>query len=359
LNAIETALLVCLISLSSFFSSSEVAIFSLSRFQIRQLKESFIAAQKKIKTLLADPGGLLITILIANEVINVSMATVIASVISRKWESINNTLVNTYNINIMRDLPDWASQSVFVIIFTTPVLLILCEVTPKVIGTRMNHIIAPIFVKPLFFIYNIFRPIRIILTAITRLFFKSKNTTGEKNKKNSILSEKDFLYLVERGKEEGLVHESEVDLIKNIFDLDDTTVTEVCTPINKTFLIPKEMKIKDANKIIDIKKLSRIPVIGKNRNDIVGVLHSKDLLYLKLNEKELEGAVSQHMRTPYFVSESTKLNALFRRLKKNNTHMAIVESQKKLPIGIITMNDMIDEVFEDLFSKKNKGNSSS
>ena len=359
MSAIETALLVCLISLSGFFSSSEVAIFSLSRFQIRQLKESFITAQKKIKTLLADPGGLLITILIANEFINVSMATVIASVISNKWESINHTLVNTYNISMLSELPSWAAQSVFVILFTTPVLLILCEVTPKVIGTKMNHIIAPIFVKPLFFIYKSFRPIRLVLTATTRLFFKAKSPADEKSKKNSKLSEKDFLYLVEKGKEEGLVHESEVDLIKNIFDLDDTTVSEVCTPINKTFLIPKEMKIKDANKIIDIKKLSRIPVIGKNKNNIVGVLHSKDLLYLKLNEKDLEGTVAQHMRTPYFVSESTKLNTLFRRLKKNNTHLAIVETQSKTPIGIITMNDMIDEVFEDLFSKKDKGNSSS
>src|SRR5437868_6513961 len=130
MTSVEFLLFLSLIFFSASLSASEVALFSLSRFQLRSLKENFRPTYRKIKRLLGDPGGLLITILVLNEVINISLSTLIASTVSR------------FNLPIpfyLSRVPSWFLKTILDIAFTAPIILIFCEVTPKVIGTRINR----------------------------------------------------------------------------------------------------------------------------------------------------------------------------------------------------------------------------
>jgi putative hemolysin len=140
-----------------------------------------------------------------------------------------------------------------------------------------------------------------------------------------------------------------VELIKNVFEFDDTTISQVSTPIAQVRSLPVKTTIRQALASIRSQRFSRIPITGKNRWDIIGILYSKDLLRAKLESRQLDESVSELMLEPIFVSPTMKLNALFRRFKQQKTHMAVVQKAPGEALGIITMSDVLDVLFDDLF----------
>lgn len=129
---VEFLICAVLIGVSAFLSSSEIAIFSLSRFQIRSLKDHFRAVHRRIKRLLADPAGLLVTILVVNEAVNIALSALITSNISQNRQRIDG-LSSSWNI-AGHTIPGWAVDAVLGTLVTAPIILFLCEVTPKVIA---------------------------------------------------------------------------------------------------------------------------------------------------------------------------------------------------------------------------------
>ena len=139
-------------------------------------------------------------------------------------------------------------------------------------------------------------------------------------------------------------------MIKNIFELDDTPVSEVATPLSQVFTLSAQALIPDALTVFRDRKYSRIPVLGSNRKDIVGILYSKDLLRAKLDPQISKKTVADLMRRPFFVRPNLRLNVLFRKFKRQKIHMAVVKESEGRIIGVVTMNDILEAVFEDLFS---------
>jgi CBS domain containing-hemolysin-like protein len=157
MTALELFACVVLGAVSSWLSASEIALFSLSRFQLRSLKERFRGAHRKIKRLLADPTGLLITLLAANEVVNVGLSSIIAQSLAR-WR--RPDWVERLPI------PHWALSTLLGLLISTPIVLLLCDVTPKIVGSRANRLIAPATAGPLSVLYDVFKPVRVVLAAI-------------------------------------------------------------------------------------------------------------------------------------------------------------------------------------------------
>jgi CBS domain containing-hemolysin-like protein len=334
------SLLACLvlICISAYMSSAEIALFSLSRFQIRSMKETFGSGHRKIKKLLSDPGGLLVTILVVNEVVNIALAAIITEAVSRHSFS-----------GFLGRFPSWAVNTFLGLIITTPIALILCDATPKVIGAKANRLVATLGIGPLHFIYDIFKPIRSILTFIvnsvsTGRFHSSKSS----EKEQPMLKESEFLMMVEEGKKEGAIEESEYELIQNVFELDDTTVAQVYTPMNQAQVVTATATLKDVLISMRNERHSRIPVVTSNRKKVVGILYTKDLLRAKLDPSNMSMPVEEVMRKPFTVAPTTRLNALFRKLKQQKTHMAIVQSQTGESIGIVTMTDVLEALFGEM-----------
>jgi putative hemolysin len=200
-------------------------------------------------------------------------------------------------------------------------------------------------------IYNLFRPVRAVLKRVVATV---AHWSGDRNTATAdstqTLKESDFLLMLEEGQREGAVHASEVELIKNVFEFDDTTVAQVFTPIAQVRSVPITTTIRQALASLRGQRFSRIPVTSKNRRDIIGVLYSKDLSRAKLENNNMEDPVTELMLDPIFVSPTMKLNALFRRFKQQKTHMAVVQKTPGEALGIITMNDVLDVLFEDLFA---------
>jgi putative hemolysin len=345
MTLLELLLIGSLVFASAYMAASEIALFSLSRFQLRSLKERNRTDHRKIKKLLADPGGLLVTILVVNEVLNIAISTLVTGSLSR-----SGSLNPPAFLERIISLPPWAYETIMGTLIATPILLLLCEITPKTIAARANQLIAPLTVDTVTIIYNLFRPVRAVLKQIVSTV---AHWSGDRNTattdSNQTLKESDFLLMLEEGHKEGAVHASEVELIKNVFEFDDTTVAQVFTPIAQVRSVPVTTTIRQVLASLRGQRFSRIPVTSKNRRDIIGVLYSKDLSRAKLENTHMEDSVTELMLEPIFVSPTMKLNALFRRFKQQKTHMAVVQKTPGEALGIITMNDVLDVLFDDLF----------
>ncbi len=342
MNSFELLACLFLVLFSAYLSASEIALFSLSRFQIKSIKDEFRTTHKTVKKLLADPSGLLITILILNEMINITLTSLITEAVST-----SETVPSLFLFH----LPRWGSNTLLGILITAPIVLILCEITPKVIAARLNRYIAVLTVRPLNFLYVAFRPVRWIVQRLLRLVPGKSTTSGHGTQENPlILKESDFLLMVEEGHKEGAIGQSEFDLIKNVFELDDTPVSEVTTPLSQVLSLPLQTSVKDALTAFRDRRYSRVPILSANKKDIVGVLYSKDLLRAKFDPGLSSKTIADLMRRPFFVRPNLRLNVLFRKFKRQKIHMAVVKDALGEVIGVVTMSDLLDAVFEDLFA---------
>lgn len=352
METLSTLFVLILIAASGFLNGSEVAVFSLSKIQLKQMRDRFKSAQRTIRRLLGDPAGLLAAILVSSEVVNIALSTVISHAISGSHDNPWSQWLATHPL---KHLPDWAVDVVLGTVVTFPILLLLCEITPKVISARVNTLVAPLVSTPLNVLYHLLGPIRfgvrLVENALKKLMPGTENE-GPLVSTSSKLREEDFMSMVEEAQKEGTVQSSELGLIRNVFDLDDTPAIEIATPLSRVFMLPQTTTLQQALALMKEgtqgHRYSRIPVYGKNRADVVGVLYSKDLLVARLEKTDPNTPISELMWKPYFVNSGTYLNSLFRKLKKQRVHLAIITNEQSLPIGVVTMNDVLEALLDEL-----------
>lgn len=337
-------------------SGSEIALFSLSKFQLKQLRDRFRSSHKTIKKLLADPPGVLLTLLITNEVVNIAISSIITSSVARSHDG---ELTAWIRDHWLATAPDWFLDIALSALIASPVILLLCEITPKVIGARLNTLVAPGVANPLLLVYRALSPVRFLARTIQSLFTrwtpKRDAAKGDSDKK---LKEEDFLSIVEAAHREGAIQETELQLIRNVFELDDTPVKEVATPITKVFSLPSVTTLDRAADILRSEgkkhKYSRVPVYGRTKSDIVGILYSKDLLIAKLEKEDPKTLISEMMWKPFVVSETMRLNSVFRRMRKQRTHMAIVTNEYGSAVGVVTLSDVLEALLDELLMDEAK-----
>lgn len=343
---------IILILTSGFLSSSEVALFSLSRFQVRALKDHIHpSTYKKIKRLLQDPPGLLLSILVVNEVVNIALSSLITQSIAQQPGGSHSSGSNG----------GWLSDLFQGTAISTFLVLIACEITPKMVAARANRLIALSATTPLAILYDFMMPARFVLGHIANgvlAVFQTRKTPSRARNDSSadahargtqeILKESEFLLMVEEGHKEGAIQRSELDLIQNVFELDDTRVSDIYTPLSQVQLMTIDTSIKQALTGLKGNRYSRIPIVAPNRHQILGILYTKDLLRSKLDQTMTDRPVSELMRRPLVVNPTMHLNALFRKFKRQRTHMAVVQKVSGETLGIVTMNDVLDSLFGDL-----------
>ena len=354
-GTLETLVVMACIALSAFLSASEIALFSLSKYQLKMVRDRFRTSHRLIRRLLADPSGVLITTLILNEILNISLSTLIVESIATYDLT---TLHRWLPVLDRRDVPGWAIEMVIGVLITTPIVLVLCEITPKVIAARANTIVAPITAPLLTFLYHAVAPLRWflkgLLNAVRFLVPGRRKGPLLSNIEAKRLKEEDFLVIAEEAHKEGNIQTSELGLIRNVFDLDDTPVVEITTPFSRVITLSAATKIEAALAIVRTqsrgKSYSRIPVYGANRHEIVGILYSKDLLISRLSREEFQEPISTITWKPFLISQNMRLNTVFRRMKQQRTHMAIVTNDRGQAIGIVTMHDVLEALLEELMS---------
>lgn len=352
MEPLSTLLVLILIAASGFLNGSEVALFSLSKIQLKTIREKFKASHRKIRKLLGDPAGLLASILIANEVVNVALSSLVSSAVSGSHE---HPWLRALANGPLAGLPEWAIDVILGTVITAPLLLLLCEITPKIVSARVNTLIAPAVATPLGALYQAMTPVRFLIRTVERTVKKiMPGTRGEGPLISTAakLREEDFINLVEEAQKEGAIQSTELGLIRNVFDLDDTPVSEIASPLSRVFMLPQTTSIQSALSSMKEgasgQRYSRVPVFGKNRQEIVGILYSKDLLVARHEREDPTTPISELMWKPFTVTAHTQLNSLFRKMKRQRIHLAIVTNAQGTPIGIVTMNDVLEAILDEL-----------
>jgi len=318
-------LCLLLITCSFIFSASEIALFSLSRLQLKQIKDQSEALFRRIRTLIHDSFGLLITVLLFNEMLNIALGSVLTS-------------------HVVEPLHfGWKAQILVGILITTPITLICCELTPKVVATRANRMVVSVFLPIVYTFYLATKP----LVALIKFFLPQQPV-----KELHQLHEEDFIILAEEQTETGDLHETELELIKNVFEMDDTRVEQLSTPIRKIVTVPESATVEQAAHLLLRDKIySRVPVHGKTKDDIVGVILTKDLVEIKINPDIRTEPIMSIAKEPLIISGTLSIDSLFRKMKSKKVQIAFVKNAAGKITGLITLQDILDALIEEAFEE--------
>jgi len=328
---------IVLILLSAFFSGSETALFSLSLLEIKILEK-----EKKIKNaiilkLLHNPRKVLVTILLGNTFVNIALA-VTSSKISLE-------LSHKYNFSRSFAL----SMSAIII---TAIIVIFGEITPKNIAYSFNEQISRIVAFPIYFIQIIFTP---LINIIMYLVDSIMRMVGFSEKKLSepLITHQEIEMIFTGNDNSSLFLNDEKDMIEEIFEFEERSVKEIMTPRHKMICISKEASFDELYQTILEEKYSRLPVYDGSSDNIIGVLYVKRLLpfVIKNNLDKHKFDIMDYIQDVVFVPETRSVSELFKDLKSNKTHFAIVVDEYGGTEGLVTFEDIIEEVVGDIFDE--------
>jgi CBS domain containing-hemolysin-like protein len=318
----QIMVLIVLLLLSGFFSSAEMALFSISRAKARHIAKEKGLTNTLIKKMKDDPHRLLSTILIGNNLVNVGAAALATAIM---LELVTNNAVGIAT-GIM-----------------TALILIFGEIIPKTIATRNNVLIARLVIMPLYWLSILFAPIIYLLNFIPRL---TRNI-----QRKSRVTEEELMTFVDVVEEEGGIEEEEKELIHNIFEFDDTSASEIMTPRADMYVINVHEEL-NLEKIIR-SGFSRIPVIEEDIDDVIGILNIKDLFMHQVTSAKPPD-VRSVMSEPYFVPENKKLDHLLQEFKRGKQHIAIVVDEHGGVSGLITLEDALEEIVGEIVDETDK-----
>jgi len=327
----EIILFFAMIVLSAFFALSETALISLSKFKVRHLVEKKKFGSAYVKKLKDNPEVLLSTILVGNNLVNTAAAAIATSIA----------------IEIFHDNAIGIATGV-----ATFFILIFGDITPKSIGANNSEFLAPI-VAPAIWTLNIaLYPVIKILDYFLKAMNKLIGT-----KKIPIITKEELKSIVKAGEEEGALKEIEEKLVQRIFDFENTTVGDVMTRKKSMVMVSSDMKIKDVLQLPTAKMYSRFPVYEGNKENITGILYLKDMLKF-IKENKLDIDVKQVMRKPFFVFENKKMDSMLKIFQSRKQHMATVIDDKARVVGLVTIENILEEIVGEIIDESDRLNPS-
>ena len=315
---VQFAVFCLLLLCSAIISGSEVALFSLSPTEIDELKEDHNSANNLIAKLVENPKKLLATVLIANNLVNISIVLISPELIDFAFGSIESTLVrDVMNIGLV-----------------TFVLLLCGEILPKIYANRNNLVFAKRVAYFIYILDTIFTPISLPMKSFTVWIQKRLGKT------KSNISVGQLSQALELASEEDTTNE-EKKLLESIVSFGNTETREVMVPRVDIFALSEETPFSEV--LSEIVKIgySRIPVYRENLDNITGVIYIKDLLpYIE----KLDFQWTKVMRKAFFVPENKKLDDLLSEFQEKKIHLAVVVDEYGGTCGIITLEDIMEEI---------------
>lgn len=318
---LELVSLFILIFLSAFFSGSETAFMSVNRVKIKEKVQRGDEHAAKVDKLLQNQTKLLTTILIGNNLVNIA-ASSIATALSIE-------LFGSKGVGIATGV-------------VTLLILVFGEITPKSLGNNKSIEYAKAVATPLYYLEIILSPFIYLFTKIVNVFVKDKSLIS-----SAFLSEEEIRRFVDVSQREGVIKETEQEMIQSVFEFDDTLVKEIMVPRIDMVCIEKNASLAELIKLGVEKGHSRIPVFEESIDNIIGLIYIKDLLELILKEKK-EVDIEEFVKPIYFIPEGKPINQLLSEMKERKEHMAIVVDEYGGTSGLITIEDLLEEIVGDI-----------
>lgn len=339
----QLLLQIILILLNAFFAATEIAVISLNEKKVKAMSENGDKKAKKMLKILEDPTKFLSTIQVG-----ITLAGFLGSAFAADSFStlLTGFLVKTFNISSeYLTVIDTVSVVVITLILSY-FTLVFGELVPKRVAMRHKEKFADAVCGIISFLTVALKPVIWFLTVSTNGILRLFGIDPEA--KEESVSEEDIVIMLDAGGDNGSIDSSEIEYIKNVFKLDRLTASDIMTPRNRVSTLPITVDKLQILKTFDEDGYSRIPIYSSNIDEIVGILHIRDYLLGYLNKDfSIESVISK----PVFVPETVHIDALFKEMQKSHCHMVIVVDEYGAMSGVVTMEDIIEELVGEIWDE--------
>lgn len=355
---------VVLIMINAFFAMTEVALISTNKIKLKKMADEGDNIAKKLVDISEDPSEFLSTIQIG-----ITFANFIASAFAADGLSgyLADFIYNTLNIRVLSYEMMSTASLIIITIILSYFTLVLGELVPKRIAMQKPMEVARFACIPVSAISTVVKPAVKFLSLSTNVVLKCiKIDTSEEE---DSITEEEIRMMLEIGNTGGTINSDEKEWIDNVFDFSDSSVREIMTHKSEVVGIYTDDSLTEIEEKIHKTGYSRYPVYEENDNDIKGILYAKDFfaeVYNCLAKKDDDSSVvinkevvvnknelniMDNLRKPYFIPDSMSSLLLFKNMQKNNTHIAIVINEYGENIGLITMEDLLEEIVGNIYDE--------
>ena len=334
------AILVGLLGLSAFFSGSETALMAFNRIRLRRMADTGDLAARRISRLVESPSRLLTTLLIGNNLVNTAI-TAIATALVLDWVADERTalLISTLGV--------------------TTLILLVGEITPKALAAHAPEAVARRVHRPVEALVWLMGPVNRLLGAGADFFLRAM---GHHRRQETAVSEEDVRALLTLGQQQGVFAPEEQRMVERIFEFGDLRVRDVMVPRVDVVGIPRDITWPELLALVRQEHFTRYPVYEGDLDHIIGILHVKELM-LEAARHEAEAAgvepsssppgrpvfdIARFIRPAFFVPESKRVVELLREMRQRRAHMAVVVDEFGGTAGIVTIEDLVEEVVGDI-----------
>ncbi len=329
-DAITIIIILVLLLLSAYFSSAETALTTVNKIRIRSLAEEKNKRAKRVLKLIDDPTKMLSAVLICNNIVNLSASSITTS----------------YAFSICMRMGLEEHTSIAASIGTgilTVLILIFGEITPKNLATRYPEEMALFYSGSILFITKVFTPIIFIVNQISRFFmFVFRVNPSDK----PTITEDELLTFVDASHEEGVIESEERQMIANIVDFGDTLAKDVMIPRMDISMVESGITYEELLTEFTENKYARLPVYEESIDNIIGIINLKDFVFYKGDKESLN--IKELIREAHVTYEYKNVSELFMEMRKDSIPMTIVLDEYGALAGLITMEDLIEEIVGDL-----------
>ena len=317
-QALQIFIVLGLLALSAFFSSSETAMMAVNKIRIRNLADAGLSSAQTLMKVLDNQPKMLSAILIGNNIVNISASSLSTIVVTRAFG----------------DMYVGVGTGIL-----TLLVLIFGEITPKTSATLYSETMALRFAKPIYMIMQVLTPVIFIVDKLSQGVLRLLHV--DPNKKQDAITEDELRTIVEVSHEEGVIESDEKKMIYNVFDFGDSVAKDIMVPrIDMTF-IDVDATFSEVIEVFREVKYTRYPVYEETTDNVIGIINIKDLL---LTENQKKFCIRDYLREPLYTYEFKKTAELMVELRKTQNNIAIVLDEYGATAGLITLEDMLEEI---------------
>ena len=309
-------LILIFLIISAFFSSSETSLFSIPWWKLHKFRHHENPSAQRLYKMMSDPHRILVTILFGNTLVNVAASSLAEHYLERHFPG--NGL--------------WLA-----IVVMTIILIVAGEITPKTFAIYDPEKLALKIAGPIDWIARILGPVRSFLEMIVRF---ASNLSGTGSGLLKPLVRKDLLNLIIEGQREGIISKTESHVVKKILNMEEITLDKIMIPRTQIVALPENVSVEEASDLFRQTHLRRVPLFKDSLDSIVGILYAKDLLAEKYRVSSMK-TPKQIARTPYFVPQFSNLKQIYKQLRQEQLHLAIVLDEYGGTAGLISHEDIL------------------
>jgi putative hemolysin len=318
--------------ISFFFSASETAIIGLSKIKLRHLVSKGVKNAASVMRLVKKLDSFIAAILIGNDFVNIAISAIATAMF---------VYFLGYHLGVILST-----------VISTFFVLVFCEITPKMLAIKHTQKIA-LFTAPVMeFFIKIFSPVIWLFTTISNFILKSFGVGTAK--RLPLITEEELRLMIEIGKEEGVLTDEERKMLHRIFEFGETKIKDVMIPLKDAVSVSIASTQDELLDILAEEGHARIPVYQDSRDNVVGVIYVRDLLY-QLKEKELF-VLHDLMQPAYYILGTKRVNELLRDFQSRKIQIAVVVDDKQKALGLVTLEDLVEEIvgeLEEVIPEKN------